>query len=101
MHRPVLDAEAADEQGGPDGDPGQLGTLHPLFQNPKCTGQFWTLKQLTDKVGLTETLSTGGPFTVFAPTNAAFAEANVKADDNKLPEEILKKVRSRLLYNHM
>jgi uncharacterized surface protein with fasciclin (FAS1) repeats len=57
------------------------------------TGRFWTLKQVTDKAGLTETLVNGGPFTVFAPTNEAFARANISADDNGLPAEALKKVR--------
>src|SRR4051794_4779550 len=37
-------------------------------------GQFTTLASLLTKAGLTDTLATGGPFTVFAPTDAAFAK---------------------------
>ncbi len=35
--------------------------------------QFGTLLTAIEAAGLTETLATGGPFTVFAPTDAAFA----------------------------
>jgi len=35
--------------------------------------EFSILVQAVIKAGLTEVLATGGPFTVFAPTNAAFA----------------------------
>ena len=38
-----------------------------------AAGQFTTLASLLTKAGLVDTLSTGGPFTVFAPTDAAFA----------------------------
>ena len=38
------------------------------------TPSLSTLNKLVDKAGLSETLKTGGPFTVFAPTNAAFAK---------------------------
>ncbi len=46
-------------------------------------GQFKTLAIALDKAGLIETLKGKGPFTVFAPTDAAFA---------KIPEETLKAV---------
>jgi transforming growth factor-beta-induced protein len=46
---------------------------------------FGTLLAAIDAAGLTETLATGGPFTVFAPTNTAFelalAELGLTADD--------------------
>jgi len=35
-------------------------------------GSFQTLVTAVDAAGLTETLSEGGPFTLFAPTDAAF-----------------------------
>lgn len=37
-------------------------------------GQFKTLVSLVQKAGLVETLKSQGPFTVFAPTDAAFAK---------------------------
>lgn len=64
-----------------------------IGQELKDLGRFFTLKQLTDKVGLTETLVNEGPFTVFAPTNEAFAKANVSPDDGT-PVDLLKKIVS-------
>ena len=37
-------------------------------------GQFTTLAAALEAAGLVETLKEGGPFTVFAPTDAAFAK---------------------------
>ena len=44
-----------------------------------------TLVDLVVKAGLADTLSNDGPFTVFAPTNEAFA---------RLPQEVLDAVNS-------
>lgn len=46
-------------------------------------GQFKTLASLLTKAGLVETLKGKGPFTVFAPTDAAFA---------KVPKAVLNKL---------
>lgn len=46
-------------------------------------GSFNTLVKAVQAAGLVETLSTGGPFTVFAPTDEAFA---------KIPAETLQAV---------
>ncbi len=45
-----------------------------IVQTAAASGQFTTLASLLTKAGLVDTLSTGGPFTVFAPTDAAFAK---------------------------
>ena len=45
-----------------------------IVQTALAAGQFKTLASLLTKAGLVDTLSTGGPFTVFAPTDAAFAK---------------------------
>lgn len=50
-----------------------------------AAGQFKTLASLLGKAGLVETLKGDGPFTVFAPTDAAFA---------KLPKDLVAKVTS-------
>ncbi len=42
------------------------------------TPQLSTLSGLVMKAGLTDTLKGGGPFTVFAPTNEAFAKVPAK-----------------------
>jgi len=57
---------------------------------------FSTLVELVTAAGLAETLSGPGPFTVFAPTNEAFAKlpaetvASLKADPKGALAEILK-----------
>src|SRR4029078_3779962 len=44
-----------------------------LVQTAVAAGQFKTLASLLQKAGLAGTLEGEGPFTVFAPTDAAFA----------------------------
>jgi uncharacterized surface protein with fasciclin (FAS1) repeats len=55
------------------------------FESPKnivetaaSNPEFSTLAKLIGDTGLTQTLSGPGPFTVFAPTNAAFAKVPAK-----------------------
>ena len=48
-----------------------------------AAGQFKTLVKLVTDAGLVDTLKGAGPFTVFAPTDAAFA---------KLPKETVEKI---------
>jgi uncharacterized surface protein with fasciclin (FAS1) repeats len=45
-----------------------------LVQTAVAAGQFKTLASLLEKAGLAGTLARRGPFTVFAPTDAAFAK---------------------------
>ena len=45
-----------------------------IVQTAVAAGQFTTLASLLQKAGLVDTLATGGPFTVFAPTDTAFAK---------------------------
>jgi len=44
--------------------------------------QLSTLNGLVAKAGLTDTLKGTGPYTVFAPTNAAFAKVSAKTMDD-------------------
>ena len=64
-----------------------------------AAGSFTTLAAALEKAGLVETLKGEGPFTVFAPTDEAFAnllkQLNVSADD-LLAREDLKDI---LLYH--
>lgn len=46
------------------------------------TSQLSTLNGLIAKAGLTDTLKGAGPFTVFAPSNEAFAKVPAKALDD-------------------
>lgn len=45
-----------------------------IVQTAKDAGQFNTLCELLTIAGLVDTLNSAGPFTVFAPTDAAFAK---------------------------
>jgi uncharacterized surface protein with fasciclin (FAS1) repeats len=45
-----------------------------IVETAVAAGQFKTLATLVAKAGLAETLATGGTFTVFAPTDEAFAK---------------------------
>jgi uncharacterized surface protein with fasciclin (FAS1) repeats len=66
-------------------------------QTAIAAGQFKTLVQAVEAAGLAETLSGTGPFTVFAPTDEAFA----KLPDGAL-ESLLKNpeaLKSVLLYH--
>jgi uncharacterized surface protein with fasciclin (FAS1) repeats len=68
-----------------------------IVQTAVAAGQFTTLASLLTKAGLVDTLSTGGPFTVFAPTDAAFAKVPKATLDAlaKSPD----KLKSVLLYH--
>ena len=45
-----------------------------IVETAASAGQFGTLAAALEKAGLTETLKGQGPFTVFAPTDEAFAK---------------------------
>jgi uncharacterized surface protein with fasciclin (FAS1) repeats len=49
-----------------------------LVETAVAAGQFETLASLLGKAGLADTLANGGPYTVFAPTDAAFAKVPKK-----------------------
>ena len=46
---------------------------HNIVETARKAGTFQTLLTAVDAAGLGETLADGGPFTVFAPTDDAFA----------------------------
>ena len=70
---------------------------HNIVETAREAGTFQTLLTAVDAAGLGETLADGGPFTVFAPTDAAFAHVP-KATLAKLAKDkmLLKRV---LLYH--
>jgi len=45
-----------------------------IVETAREAGSFTTLLAAVDAAGLSETLAGGGPFTVFAPTDEAFAQ---------------------------
>ena len=68
-----------------------------IVQTAVAAGKFKTLVSLVKKAGLAGTLSGSGPFTVFAPTDAAFAKVP-KATLDALANDKAK-LRSVLLYH--
>jgi uncharacterized surface protein with fasciclin (FAS1) repeats len=68
-----------------------------IVQTAVKAGQFKTLVSLVKKAGLASTLSGKGPFTVFAPTDAAFKKVP-KATLNALAKNKAK-LRAVLLYH--
>jgi len=60
---------------------------------------FSTLVAAVQAAGLVETLSGDGPFTVFAPTNAAFEKLPAGTVDGLLKPENLEKLKGLLTYH--
>lgn len=62
-------------------------------------GQFKTLVAAIDAAGLVETLKGDGPFTVFAPTDAAFAKLSAGTVESLLLPENKDKLTAILTYH--
>ena len=65
----------------------------------KAAGQFKTLAAALDGAGLVATLKGQGPFTVFAPTDAAFAKLPAGTVDDLLRPENKAKLAAILTYH--
>lgn len=70
-----------------------------IVATAESAGQFKTLAAALKAAGLVETLEGKGPFTVFAPTDAAFAKLPAGTVDNLLKPENLGKLKSILTYH--
>src|SRR6059058_5249351 len=70
---------------------------HNIVQTAVAAGQFKTLTKLVKQAGLAGVLQAKGPFTVFAPTDAAFAKVP-KATLSALAKNKAK-LRAVLLYH--
>jgi uncharacterized surface protein with fasciclin (FAS1) repeats/uncharacterized membrane protein YuzA (DUF378 family) len=68
-----------------------------IVQTAVAAGKFKTLTKLLKTAGLTGTLAKPGPFTVFAPTDAAFAKVPKKTLTSLLKNKA--KLRAVLLYH--
>jgi len=64
-----------------------------------ATGQFNTLTTALKAAGLVDTLKGKGPFTVFAPTDAAFAKLPAGTVDNLLKPENKAQLTAILTYH--
>ena len=68
-----------------------------IVDTATAAGNFTTLTGLLERAGLVSALKEPGPYTVFAPTDAAFAKVPKKKLDALLKSR--KKLRSVLLYH--
>ncbi|MFK7955475.1 MAG: fasciclin domain-containing protein [Lysobacterales bacterium] len=64
-----------------------------------AAGQFNTLAQALTAAGLVDVLKGDGPFTVFAPTDAAFAALPAGTVENLLKPENLDQLKAVLTYH--
>jgi uncharacterized surface protein with fasciclin (FAS1) repeats len=70
-----------------------------IVENAANSADHTTLVAAVKAAGLAETLSGTGPFTVFAPTNEAFAKLPAGAVDNLLKPEMKADLTSVLTYH--
>ncbi len=70
-----------------------------IVETAVAAGQFGTLAKALEAGGLVETLKGAGPFTVFAPTDEAFAKLPAGTLDDLLKPENKEKLRAILTYH--
>jgi uncharacterized surface protein with fasciclin (FAS1) repeats len=70
-----------------------------IVENAAGSADHTTLVAAVKAAGLAETLSGAGPFTVFAPTNAAFSALPAGTVDNLLKPEMKKDLTGILTYH--
>lgn len=75
----------------------QTAPTSDIVDTAVAAGQFTTLAKALDAAGLTDTLKGPGPFTVFAPTDAAFAKLPAGTLDSLLANPNM--LRSVLTYH--
>jgi uncharacterized surface protein with fasciclin (FAS1) repeats len=77
--------------------PARTGADRNIVQTAVGAGQFKTLAKLLTRAGLVNALQQPGPYTVFAPTDAAFAKTPKKTLNALLRNKA--KLRAVLLYH--
>src|SRR5678816_369242 len=70
-----------------------------VIETAVAAGSFKTLAKALDAAGLVDTLKGPGPFTVFAPTDAAFAKLPAGTLESLLKPENKEKLRRVLTYH--
>lgn len=79
------------------GSPSTMNAKKDIVDTAVAAGSFTTLAAALDAAGLVETLKGTGPFTVFAPTDAAFAKLPAGTVDGLLKDKA--KLTSILTYH--
>jgi uncharacterized surface protein with fasciclin (FAS1) repeats len=78
---------------------GDHGAKKDIVDTAVAAGQFTTLAAALKAAGLVDTLKGPGPFTVFAPTDAAFAKLPAGTVDQLLKPENKAKLTAILTYH--
>lgn len=82
-----------------DRDGGTPAPVADIVQTAEAAGVFGTLLAAVDAAGLTDTLRGPGPFTVFAPTDDAFAALPAGTVESLLQPENIETLTSILTYH--
>lgn len=81
------------------GAPEETDKPADIVETAVAAGQFKTLAAALEAAGLTDALTGQGPFTVFAPTDEAFAKLPAGTVESLLKPENKEKLKSILLYH--
>nr|WP_235207091.1 fasciclin domain-containing protein [Pedobacter sp. V48] len=98
MDTSVVDTTMATENGVKVGGAMMVPSKN-IVENALGSSDHTTLVAAVKAAGLVETLSGTGPFTVFAPTNEAFAKLPAGEVDNLLKPEMKKDLTNVLTYH--
>ncbi|HEU4712546.1 MAG TPA: fasciclin domain-containing protein [Pyrinomonadaceae bacterium] len=79
--------------------PGDTAKPANIVETVVAAGQFKTLAAALEAAGLIDALNGEGPFTVFAPTDEAFAKLPAGTLESLLKPENKEKLKSILLYH--
>ena len=79
--------------------PGRKAKSGNIVETAVAAGQFKTLAAALNAAGLIDALTGEGPFTVFAPTDEAFAKLPAGTVETLLKPENKEKLKSILLYH--
>ena len=79
--------------------PGETAKPANIVETAVAAGQFKTLAAALKAAGLIDALTGEGPFTVFAPTDEAFAKLPAGTVESLLKPENKEKLKSILLYH--
>jgi uncharacterized surface protein with fasciclin (FAS1) repeats len=75
----------------------EVAVSRDIVDTAVANGNFKTLVDLVQKAGLVDTLKSPGPFTVFAPTDAAFAKLPAETVNALVADK--EKLKAVLLYH--
>ena len=78
---------------------GNSSELNDVVETAVAAGQFKTLAAALEAAGLIDALKGNGPFTVFAPTDAAFAKVPQQTLNDLLRPENKKRLAAILTYH--